>query len=234
MGKAKRLEKLESKKYKKLSRNLNCLYRFFEKEEWALQFIAGNIKVSTLTKCRAYDDPQQGDPDEAKITFHIKERTYNGRNLSSIDRKELEHIGAFVDETSTLIINNGQFSQSVSDAFILCTTADLNDIRDLSKSWKFGVKISLPPNKLHELLNSAFEREGVDLRYSKHRFVDYDTERFYSDVNKQPSDIAFIKPKHQKDQKEYRFLWSAENSTFDYSSIDFIYCPEISEYCELV
>ena len=48
----------------------NCIYRFF-KEEWqADELVKGNVWISTIETCREYEDPMQGDPDEATMVYN--------------------------------------------------------------------------------------------------------------------------------------------------------------------
>jgi len=41
------------------------VYRFFQKEWQATAFLSGNVWISTIKKCREYEDSERGDKEEA-------------------------------------------------------------------------------------------------------------------------------------------------------------------------
>src|SRR5205085_8386763 len=51
------------------SSNYPVIYRFFEDASYADALAAGQVWLSTLEKCRTYDDPLQGDPGEGSMLY---------------------------------------------------------------------------------------------------------------------------------------------------------------------
>ncbi|HDK9887549.1 TPA: hypothetical protein PVT12_005421 [Klebsiella pneumoniae] len=59
-------------KYQSTPENLpKKLYRFFEKEEYANEFINGRLRISTLETCRNHKNEAQGDRNEGYLRHHI-------------------------------------------------------------------------------------------------------------------------------------------------------------------
>ena len=45
------------------------LFRCFDREEYANAFATGEIRLSTLTRCREYENAERGDSGEGTLTY---------------------------------------------------------------------------------------------------------------------------------------------------------------------
>src|SRR5262249_13799544 len=98
-------------------------YRYFEKEEWADAFCAGNPWLSTLQQCRKTDDSQRADPGEAKH-LHFADDTSAWRT-----NEDLKALGIEITPEARpyVRLENLKFHQWLGDAVVLCSSLELSD-----------------------------------------------------------------------------------------------------------
>src|SRR5437588_8479191 len=98
----------------------NPLYRRFHKPEYANDFVAGKIRLSTLSACRALEALRGGDPEEGFSSHHVSHLQLRGLisparigNLISFDASEDRPI-------ANVEISNARQTQWAKDSFLLC------------------------------------------------------------------------------------------------------------------
>ncbi|WP_323150743.1 hypothetical protein [Pseudomonas glycinae] len=195
-----------NKKRKSLKRQpAKPVYRFFDEEWQAEDFSNGKIFISTINKCRGYEDALRGDKGEA-----IKSYTISNAFGASSD-PHIQHMsnnaGVGVGNFKRVSLSNITRIERLPDAYVLCTTVGFSD-QELGKTFgAYCVKITNVQsffNALTKRINSQVCRvRGM------HGPIIY-RERHYEDLESYPYEIGFVKPPDKyKDQKEYRFLWHA-------------------------
>lgn len=211
------------------------LYRFFP-EEWQAQcFMEGKIWLSTLERCRSYEDEQQGDRNEGSSKYTLNLNTTN-RFINEEDVIAAAHAGIMIgDMCFNFQINNSQVTNVIRDGFILCTTNDPDSLIKKNNIWKYGVKIDLEPRKLAYFLTNAILRENIPISTPfKHGWTKYGDFRNYSNYKDKPSNTAFLKDEIHKEQSEYRFFVEANDSYIYPNEGILIDCPEIIKYLEKI
>jgi len=220
--KAMRAEKNSRKKPKA---PVDSVYRYFDREEYAEAFARGEVFISTLKRCREYEDPLQGDKEEAY-------EHYNSGRAVTGDGSDPDFVafaakcGVRVAEGARgITIVDNTMTTYLADAFVLCTT--LGFVNDLSESFgKYCVKISSVDKFARALtvsLNAKYK-----LAQSAHGMVSYQG-RHYKELENSPGLLGFVKPADPyAPQREYRFLWTALDPTEIKGCV--VLCPEISQY----
>lgn len=225
----------KQREYKLAKENL-LLYRFFEEKWQAESLLNGKIWISTLEKCRQFECPQQGDKDEGTSTYHQVSLVIHNRIITVMDHIILDHlgIGGFPPPGTfyhgRFEATNNRRTNKIPNGLILCTTNNQKSIQEQSINWNYGVKFTCSPKKIYQLISNALNKQGIPIENGKHGWADYNTERKYFSPLEQPTDLAFLKPKHQALQSEYRFFWECKYPfTYPEHGI-LIDCPEIKRY----
>lgn len=210
------------------------LYRFFETEEYADAFFNGSVRVSTLKKCREYDDPQQGDKDEGSSIYKHNPIIIKDRIITENEIQALLHAGIDLGLKAgdfcrgSYEVFGNTHTRYIPDGYILCTTDDKESIVRISPEWRYGIQINITPKQLFEVLSNSFLRHGIKLTQGRFGWARYDLDRIYNDFKYPPKDLAFIKPSFHKEQSEFRFFWLADtNHTYNPIFLD---CPELKDY----
>jgi hypothetical protein len=186
------------------------VYRFFKESTHADALASGTVWLSTLETCRAYEDPYQGDSDEA-VQRYNSGHAVGGSNDAAF-KLIAERSGIFIGPgCSNITVSNCNAVQRLSDAFVLCTTEQFNP-ESLSDTFgRHCVEIERPQeffrlltaslSKLHAVREAAFG--GVIYR-----------ERSFAGLQDPPGPIGFVKPPDRyKSQREVRFLWTSLTDT---------------------
>lgn len=233
MGEAKKRGTMEDRKSQALAAKGLPLYRFFKTRERAEALLNGEVWVSTLQKCREYDDPQQGDKYEGSANYLTSINT-GDRPVSKEEQERALHGGVGIaDGVSNITIGSINTEFIIPNGFLLCTTNDPISIKQQSDEWAFGVQINLSQRDIFDLLSEALLRKGVPLTNGSFGWADYDTQRIYYDHTTPPKNLAFIKPKVHKAQSEYRFFWEAQEG-YKYGDGILLNCPEIKPYLKAI
>jgi len=183
------------------------VYRFFKDAEHADAMASGKIWISTLETCRQYENPLQGDPEEATQKYNSGHAIGGSgdRDFKLIAARSGIHIG---DGCSNISISNCTSMHRVLDAYVLCTTSHfdpdkLGDVFGLhcvevTHPHEFFRLMSLELAKLHKVREAAYG----SVIYS---------EREYKGLEDPPGPIGFVKPPDKyQDQREVRFLWTVD------------------------
>lgn len=108
-----------------LERNLS-VFRYFDEAWKADALAAGDVWISTLGECRNYENPAQGDREEAHETYNSGYIRGNGDNpaLVEIGRRCGIEIGP---GCQNITLSNNTRITSIPDAYVLCTTRGFAD-----------------------------------------------------------------------------------------------------------
>ena len=205
------------------------IYRFFSEEWQADALCRGDVWISTLETCRAYEDALQGDPEEATQTYksgHIVGGS-SDRNFVEMAARSGIHIGA---NCSNITISGATHVQKLPDAFVLCTTKEFKPENLTDTIGDYCVKISNPVEYFKRV--SIELNKHVEIRQGIMGLVQY-KDRVYTGLETPPGPIGFVKPSHQySTQKEFRLMWIPEQ---DKTIKPFLLkCSSISNLCNRV
>ncbi|MNM29970.1 hypothetical protein D3C81_405210 [compost metagenome] len=221
--------KVKKKAKKKLIKPVAVVYRYFDDPDYADAFASGEIFVSTLKRCREYEDPLQGDPEEAfehynsgsSITGHGSDKEFVARAARA---------GVFVDPSAeNITIKDQVVTNYLSDAYVLCTT--LGFAKNLSGTFgAYCVKITNPDAFSYELTKAL--AKDVRLFQSLRGPVAYRA-REYRELEDAPGVLGFVKPPDlYASQREYRFLWTVVDG--EEVSPRVVSCPNIVPFVKRV
>jgi hypothetical protein len=181
------------------------MYRFFDEERYADEFVNGNVFVSTFKRCRAYENKYQGDIGEGSLTYN------GGRFVGNSDSFEFKKIlsnmpGIKIEGSNITFDNNTQVTR-VHDAFVLCLTTKFQPGEFNIDFGRFCVEI-INPKSLFSGLNSAIRHK---YRVSGQVFDHcvYSTRSYFGSQNS-PGNIYLLKPQSYSYQYEYRGVWIPE------------------------
>jgi len=205
------------------------VYRFFKEEEHANALARGDIYLSTLDNCRAYEDAEQGDPEEAYETYlsgHLVGGSDNDKFVEQAQRASI-HIG---EGCRDIQIINCSSTRTLPDAYVLCTTTEFSPENLNEKFGKYCVEIK-DPRKFFVAVSKKLNSIST-IREAATREIIY-RDRNYTGLDQPPGPIGFVKPSvpYEK-QKEFRFLWIMEN--MGELNPPLLKCPEISHLCRRV
>lgn len=98
------------------------VYRFFDQESHADDFLRGDILVTTLNKCRDHEDPTRRDAREATETYHtgvVRGHTTSNPAIGRI----AEHLGVVRRDYATRVDLTGNvLEHTAPDAHLLCAS----------------------------------------------------------------------------------------------------------------
>jgi hypothetical protein len=205
------------------------IYRFFP-ERWQAEALCnGNVWISTLETCRQYEDPLQGDPEEATHTYnsgHIVGGSNDPAFVEMASRSGI-HIGG---GCSDITISNCASVQRLPDAYVLCTTSEFCP-QNLSDTFgNYCVKISNPV-EFFKHVSYALNDQKI-IREGGMGLVKYQN-RVYTGLEPPPGPIGFVKPHDQySSQKEFRLLWVPQEHTNIKPFL--LKCPGAGEFCSQI
>lgn len=119
------------------------VYRFFEEQEHADALARGDVYLSTLESCRAYEDAEKGDSEEAHETYFSGSLLGDGSNPQFVEQARRAGIGIGPNSRNTKIVNCSS-TVSLSDAYVLCTTTEFSPQNLNEKFGRFCVEIKDP------------------------------------------------------------------------------------------
>lgn len=204
------------------------VYRFFQKEEHADALVNGHIWLSTIERCRAYEDAEQGDKWEASLNVGLSMISGGGNDHDFVS--SAKSIGVRVEpEAEHMIITNSRSEYLVNDGYVLCATTHFSEeVRD--KFGKYCVEIQ-NPFVFAELVSHHLSIDE-NITYSYHGKINYG-ERTFVDRNPPSTHIGFIKPPFPYAyQKEYRFLYIPDENKNLKPRI--VYCPLLENICRKI
>lgn len=205
------------------------VYKFFKEEDHANTLARGDVYLSTLGNCRAYETPERGDPEEGY-------ETYSANNLSggSNDPQFVEQArrGSIIIQGHCDNIQIGKVTRvaSLEDAYVLCTTTEFSPENLNEEFGRFCVEIKDPREFFIAVSNKINSRSAI--RQAAIRKVIY-ADRKYTGLDEPPGPMGFVKPSSPYEkQKEFRFLWVMER--MGELNPPLLSCPEISSLCRRI
>jgi hypothetical protein len=209
------------------------LFRRFDKLEYAEALCRGEVWLSTLQRCRVYEDSEQGDPGEAIHKFD----SGNAAGSTEDDpdfRLVAERFGLLQGRLIASSIRHSRMVQQIPDAWVLCASQDFDTALE-GNFGKFGVRIDRP-RRFFNRVSFALRFEMVnDIIWPEAGLVRY-RPRQYMGVQPEPGPLGFVKPDRYAYQREARMLWRA---TPPYSQGEeltpvSVRCPSVARFCSLV
>ncbi|MBP1086059.1 MULTISPECIES: hypothetical protein [Pseudomonas] len=205
---------------------IGSVYRYLDEEKHADDFARGEIYISTLEKCRQYEDPLQGDPHEGH-DFYSTGPIITGDG----DDPDLVSIAARIGinmppGAKNITISSGSATMVLRHAYVLCTTIGFESDTLQNTFGKYCVKIDNVHEFFHAISLCLHARVGV--LCGMHRAIIY-KDRMTVGVEPTPGPVGFVKPPDKyATQREYRFLWSKEPA--DDAQPLVISCPGAARY----
>lgn len=205
------------------------IYRFFQ-EEWQADALArGEVWLSTLKTCRAYEDPEQGDPDEAHETYNSGHAVGDSDDplFVEVARRSGIHIGP---GCSNITISNNTRKTALPDAYVLCTTTEFSPDKLSETFGRYCVELT---NAKQFFISVTESLESlVPIREAAAGKVIY-KDRYYTGIEPSPGRIGFVKPPDlYASQKEFRFLWIPKNTN---GLAPFLLkCPQVNHLCKRI
>lgn len=206
------------------------LYRFFDEASHADDFVSGKIRISTVQKCREYDDPKQGDKEEATLQYTIEKISQDPHITSNINQIS-KRVGIFVsDDCENVTISNASSEMILYDAYVLCTTLEYSPDEFQEGFGKYCVRINNPYVFAKIVGHTMYLQTGIgQLIHSK---INYRPRTIQQHEDESLYTIGFVKPiDPYAPQKEYRFLWNVKSLPI---SPIFLSCPDLSRVCERI
>jgi hypothetical protein len=207
----------------------NKVYRFFKESTHADAFASGIIRLSTLETCRAYEDPYQGDPDEAVHRYNSGHAV--GGSDDAAFKLIAERSGIFIGPgCSNVTVSDCHSVRRLPDAFVLCTTEQFDPARLSDTFGRYCVEIERPQDFFRLLTGSLSKLHAV--RESAFGRVIY-RERSFAGLQDPPGPIGFVKPPDRyNSQREVRFLWTSLTGT---PLVPFeLHAPECAALCKRI
>ena len=206
------------------------VFRYFRSEEYAEDFVKGNILISTLKTCREYEDPLQGDSEEGFERYTPGACISGGSNDSDFVAMAGNtgiRIGAGCQD---VVINNAHRETSLHDAYVLCTTIGFSSSQLVDTFGSYCVKIKNLDAFQLAITKALLEISPVDAYFRGG--ITY-KERSYQGMEAPPGVIGFVKPPDKYAvQREYRFMWTVpHNHLIDKVVIN---CPGIKDFVKRV
>lgn len=235
----KKLERRELKKFglsEKSSRNLILLddykqsvYRFFQEECHADALAGGDIWLSTLETCRSYENPQQGDPEEAQETYNSGYAVGGSSDSAFVEvaRRSGIRIGP---GCSNITISNNTRRSAIPDAYVLCATTKYSPDKLGDTFGRHCVEITNP--RLFFIAATEALEEFVQIREAAAGRVIY-KDRYYTGLENPPGPIGFVKPPDvYAVQNEFRLLWIPVEA----NSLNpwLLSCPKARHFCRRI
>jgi len=205
------------------------VYRYF-KEEWqADSLVRGEVWLSTLETCRAYENPAQGDPEEAHETYNSGHAVGGSDNhfFVEVARRSGIHIGP---GCSNITINNITRKTVLPDAYVICTTTEYSSDKLSETFGRYCVEIA-KPKQFFIAISEGIEML-VPIKEAAAGKVIY-KDRFYTGMESPPGPIGFVKPLDiYATQKEFRILWIPKNRN---GLTPFLLkCPQVCHLCKRI
>ncbi|HDO6740635.1 hypothetical protein VSR89_22390 [Klebsiella pneumoniae] len=201
------------------------LYRFFDNESYANDFVDGKLRVSTLETCRNHENKAQGDPEEGYSRHYINRIDSSDPQFQEIAMRGGCHFVNCADIT----IENHTNTTIFEDAYILCTTTKCNPADFTEDFGRFCVEIT-NPYKMMELITKALISNNITRCICGE--IQYRTRTFQQEEYPQVP-IEFIKPDTDiyMAQNEFRFSWHTKDSPITPININ---CGSFSEFCRII
>lgn len=177
------------------------LYRFLDKEEFAVAFTEGKFRLTTLRRCRGYENQQQGDPDEASELYFSGVAYSTDPHFETIARRSL--VKAFPGAQVTL--SNNTTRRSIRDAFLLSLTKEFAPEQFAKDFGSYCIEIT-DAGRFVEIVTEHMQVVRPDWRQAAIGSVIY-APQTYAGLESPPGRLGFVKPPRFDWQKEARMVW---------------------------
>ena len=202
------------------------VYRYFDEAKYADAMTNGSLRISTLERCRAYENEHQGDAGEGTQSYlsgSIKGGSDDPAFVEMAMRAGFE-IGP---GCSDLEIHGAIHRTTIPDAYVLSTAIQRNDDLFADSFGRFCVEIVAPGLFFWRVSSVLAAQRLVNL--GSYASVTY-RERSYTGLEDMVP-TAFVKPVYPyAEQKELRFVWSPVGPC---APVDIV-APSIRELCRRV
>jgi hypothetical protein len=119
------------------------LYRYFDEAKYADAMVNGFLRISTLERCRVYEDAHQGDANEGTQSYlsgSIKGGSEDTAFVEMAKRSGIR-IGPGCSDISIIDCSN---HTTIPNAYVLSTTMERNDNLFRESFGQFCVEIAAP------------------------------------------------------------------------------------------
>lgn len=198
----------------------NVLYKGFAESAHADNFLAGNVRITTLSVCKALEGIR-GDPGEGSRIYQITNAFEGTSEWSTIAKRVPIH---GLEQARRAVISNCNVIPRFIDRYLLCT------------SWQLRGQFGAPVVRIKDA-QAFFKR--LSLAVVGRRYVRYAVMakviyrgREYIDAEPDSEPVAFVKPAEPfEDDCEVRLLWELEGSPE--KLLGFEVCdPELTQWLE--
>lgn len=186
------------------ARGFDRIYRFLDKPEYADQFVAGRVLVSTLEACRRYEANGRGDAIEGQ---HVRVQGEGISILGAPDPATVERIrrlGLPIGGHGSVYAYNAR-TERLPDAHVLCFSEVFEPAVFARMGLPYCVEI-FNPTRAFDLLDAAVARH-FQVEAGRFSLVTYAATR-YIDSGPEPGVLGLVKePDEFAHQREARMLW---------------------------
>ncbi|MGP9558241.1 hypothetical protein [Psychrobacter sp. AOP7-A1-24] len=210
--------------------NQSSVYKFFKEEEHADALARGDVYLSTLENCRAYENSEQGDSEEAHETYFSGTLSGGGNDPEFVEQARRAGIG-ISKNANDIFLASCSNKKSIKDAYVLCASAEhAPENMNEAIGNKFCVEIK-NPRVFFNAVSKKISSVSTIRKASMGKIIYAD--RSYTGLDQPPGPIGFVKPAFPYEkQKEFRFLWIMEN--MGEINPPLLQCPEISHLCKRI
>ena len=202
------------------------VYRYFDEAKYADAMTQGSLRISTLERCRAYENEHQGDALEGTQTYLSGSIVGGSDDAAFVEIARRSGIEIGADCSNISVVNCASYI-SMPDAYILSTAIERNDELFLECFGQFCVEIVSPALFFRHISSVLSSRRLID--YGSYGPVIY-RNRNYTGLEKIPP-MAFVKPAvPYAQQREFRFAWNPVGTC---EPADIV-APKIRELCRRV
>lgn len=180
------------------------IFRFFKEPAHADALACGRVWISTLECCRRYEDPKQGDPEEATHRYHIPYARQGDMDESAFQvMARRAHVK--VDQGLRATIANARSTDTITDAYVLCFTESFSPALLGPTFGRHCVCIDDSVaffDQVSAVLHPLVLWTGAQIGRITYR------ERYFVGAEPETAPKGFVKPPdHYAPQREVRMLW---------------------------
>lgn len=179
-----------------------CVYRFFEDESHAQDFVDGSIWISTLSACRSHEGAERGDKEEGHDIYNTG--CISGQASDPHVARAAAKLGIPKSSKIHVELVDNEIRTILPDAWVLCTTLRFAPDEMLNIG-KHCVRISEPHTFMMALTraigaeNPLVGAAALPITYAS---------RTYTGAEAPPGPPLFVKPPDAyADQQEFRLAW---------------------------
>lgn len=192
------------------------VYRYFKDELHAEDFLRGKVRISTLNRCREYENLMQGDKHEASLLYYSGNVGGIGNDPDVIEVASRLGMDVNFSDNTWVSIHGTTGISSLENAYVFCTSTKFSPEKFKHDFGDYCVQIIDPDYFLKKLTETVNIKNQI--YYSCAGKITY-KKRHYIGLEEVPEgDPAFIKPLEYQEQFEYRFLLHPQ----EVKGIDFI------------